>query len=84
MRGGLCFPRHGPMLVGVWKNSLTARIGPERADGPLLELRVRPMDITGMRKMGWIMVEPDSVADEGTLKEKARRAIQFVGKLLAK
>jgi hypothetical protein len=84
MFGGLCFLLHGHMLVGVWKNSLIARIGEERADEAMLEPHVRPMDITGKPMKGWVMVEADGVEDEGAVKEWVLRAINFVGKLPAK
>ena len=40
---------HGNMLVGVWKDSLIARLGPEQGDEALLEPHVKVFDITGSR-----------------------------------
>lgn len=84
MFGGLCFLLNCNMLVGVWKNSLIARIGKEQADEAMLEPHVKAMDITGKPMKGWIMVEPDGVADDGAVKEWVQRAVKFVGKLPAK
>jgi hypothetical protein len=84
MFGGLCFLLHGHMLLGVWKNSLIARLGQEQADEALLEPNVKAMDITGKPMGGWLMVEPDGVADEIAVKKWVQRAIKFVGKLPAK
>ena len=84
MFGGLCFLLHGNMLVGVWKNSLIARIGQEQAEEALLEPHAKPMDITGKPMKGWIMVEPDGVAEKGAVKGWVQRAVKFVGKLPAK
>ena len=84
MFGGLGFLLHGNMLVGVWKNSMIVRLGPEEGKSALLEPYVKPMDITGKPMKGWIMVEPDGVADESSVKEWVQRAVRFVGKLPAK
>lgn len=84
MFGGLCFLLHGHMLVGVWKNSLIARIGQEQADEAMLEPNVKAMDITGKPMKGWITVEPNGVTDEGAVKEWVQRATKFVAKLPAK
>jgi TfoX/Sxy family transcriptional regulator of competence genes len=84
MFGGLCFLLHGHMLVGVWKDSLIARIGEDQAGEAVLEPHVKPMDITGTPMKKWVRVEPDAVAEEGAVKEWVQRAIKFVGKLPAK
>ena len=81
MFGGLCFLLQGHMLVGVWKNSLIARIGHERAEEALLEPHVKPMDITGKPMKGWIMVASEGVADEAEVKKWVQRASKYVGKL---
>ena len=84
MFGGLCFLLHGNMLVGVWKNSLIARIGQEQADEAMLEPHAKPMDITGKPMKGWIMVEPDGVVDDAEVKKWVQRAVKFVGNLPGK
>ena len=84
MFGGLCFLLSGNMLVGVWKDSLIARIGQEQADEAMVEPHVKPVDITGTPMKKWVRVEPDGVTDEGAVKEWVRRAVKFVGKLPAK
>jgi TfoX/Sxy family transcriptional regulator of competence genes len=47
MFGGIGFLLSGNMLVGVWKNSLIVRLGPEQGDEALLEPHVKVFDITG-------------------------------------
>lgn len=81
MFGGLCFLLHGHMLVGVWKNALIARIGAEQADDALREPHVRPMDITGKPMKGWVLVDPEGVADAEAVKQWTQRALKFVGTL---
>ena len=84
MFGGIGFLLHGNMLVGVWKEFLIARLGPDQGDEALLEPHVRQMDITGKPMKGWIMVEPEGVEDDEPLKEWIKQAVKFVGKLPAK
>ena len=47
MFGGIGFLLNGTMLVGVWKESLIARLGPEGGDEALKEPHVKEFDITG-------------------------------------
>jgi TfoX/Sxy family transcriptional regulator of competence genes len=84
MFGGVGFLLNGNMLVGVWKNSLIVRVGPDAYDAALLEPHVKEFDITGRPMKGWVLVEPDGVEDEDQLKDWIQRATKFVGKLPAK
>ena len=78
MFGGVCFFLNGNMLVGVWREFLIARIGPDQGDDALLEPHVKKMDITGKPMKGWIMVEPEGVDDDDQLKYWIERATKFV------
>ena len=84
MFGGIGFLLVGNMLVGVWKDSLIARIGPDAYDDALLEPHVKEFDITGKPMKGWVMVEPEGVEDDDPLKDWIRRAEEFVGTLPVK
>lgn len=84
MFGGNCFLLNGNMLVGVWKDSLIARLGPEQGDEALLEAHVKVFDITGKPMKNWILVEPEGVVEDEQLKDWIQRAVKFVGKLPAK
>ena len=84
MFGGICFPLNGNMLVGVWKDSLIARLGPERGDEALLEPHVKAFDITGKPMKNWILIEPEGVVEDEQLKDWIQRAVKFVGKLPTK
>ena len=53
MFGGIGFLLNGNLLVGVWKDSLVARLGEEQAVEALLDPHVRPFDITGKPMKGW-------------------------------
>jgi TfoX/Sxy family transcriptional regulator of competence genes len=84
MFGGVGFLLHGNMLVGVWKEFLIARLGPDQGDEALLEPHVKAFDITGRPMKGWVLVEPEGVEDDDQLKGWIRRAVKFVGKLAGK
>ena len=84
MFGGIGFLLNGNMLVGVWKNSLIVRLGPEKGDEALMEPHVKEFDITGRPMKGWVLVEPDGVTGDDQLKGWIQRAVKFVGKLPAK
>jgi TfoX/Sxy family transcriptional regulator of competence genes len=78
MFGGVGFLLHGNMLVGVWKDSLIVRLGPDEGDLALLEPHVREFDITGRPMKGWVLVEAEGVEDDDQLKGWIERALKFV------
>jgi TfoX/Sxy family transcriptional regulator of competence genes len=84
MFGGIGFLLNGNLLVGVWKESLIARLGPEEGDEALKEPHVKEFDITGRPMKGWVLVEPEGVTGDDQLKGWIQRAVKFVGKLPAK
>ncbi len=84
MFGGVGFLLNGTMLVGVWKHSLIARLGPDNYDDTFLEPHVREFDITGKPMKGWILAEPAGVEDDEQLKDWIERALKFVKALPAK
>lgn len=57
MMGGFYFMVKGKMCVGVEKNRLMARIGPEAYDDALTRKGCRPMDFTGRPMRGFVFVE---------------------------
>jgi hypothetical protein len=84
MFGCICFFLNGHALVGVWKDRLIARLGPDEAEAALRERHVGEFDITGRPMRNWVTVEREGVPDEETVKEWVERAVKFVGKLPAK
>ncbi len=84
MFGGLAFLLNGNMLVGIWKDSMIVRLGPDESEAALLEPHVGEFDITGKPMKGWVMVRPEGVEDDGQVKAWIQRATKFVGKLPAK
>jgi hypothetical protein len=79
-----CFLLGGNVLVGVWKDSLIARVGPDGYEDALLEPHVREFDITGRPMKGWVRVGPLGVESDEQLTDWIQRALKFVAKLPAK
>jgi TfoX/Sxy family transcriptional regulator of competence genes len=84
MFGGIGFLHKGNLLVGVWKDSLIARVGAEEGEMALREPHVKKFDITGRPMKGWILVGPSGVEDDDQLDDWIERAWKFVHTLPAK
>ena len=84
MFGGIGFLLNGNLLVGVWKDSLIVRLGPDEGEEALKEPHVSEFDITGRAMKGWVLVAPEGVDADEQLKGWIERAVKFVGKLPAK
>ena len=84
MFGGIGFLLNGNLLVGVWKDSLCVRLGPDQGEAALRESHVREFDITGRPMKGWVLVASEGVEDDDQLRGWIQRAVQFVGSLPAK
>src|SRR6516162_2166148 len=84
MFGGVGFLLNGNLLVGVWKDSLCVRLGPDQAEEALKEPHVEEFDITGRPMKGWVLVGPEGVEDDDQLKGWLQRAVKFVSKLPGK
>lgn len=78
MFGGTCFLLHGNLLVGVWKDALIARVGPDIGKTALKEPFVREFDITGRPMRNWVLVEPTGIKDHDQLSGWIERAMKFV------
>ena len=84
MFGGVGFLLNGNLLVGVWKESLVVRLGPDEGDEALMEPHVKEFDITGRPMKGWVLVAPEGIEDDKQLSTWIQRAVRFVGMLPAK
>ena len=84
MFGCICFFINGNALVGVWRDRLIARLGPDEGEAALREPHVRAFDITGRPMRNWVAVGPDGVEDDDQLKGWIERALKFVKTLPAK
>jgi TfoX/Sxy family transcriptional regulator of competence genes len=84
MFGGVGFLLNGNLLVGVWKDSLCVRLGPEEGEEAFKEPHVSEFNITGRAMKGWVLVAPEGVEADEELSGWVQRAVKFVGKLPAK
>jgi TfoX/Sxy family transcriptional regulator of competence genes len=82
MFGGVAFLLDGKMFVGIVKQDLMVRVGPDRYDESLERRHVRPMDFTGKPMAGYVFVAPDGVSEDDELAEWVRLGSQFVRTLL--
>ena len=81
MFGGVGFLFNGNMLVGVWKDSLIVRLGPEQGDEALKEPYVTEFIVKGRASKNWVLVEPEGVEDDEQLSEWIQRATEFASML---
>ena len=85
MFSGMGFLLNGNLLVGVRKDSLLVRLGPEQSDEALKEPHVSEFEIKGRGTMkGWVVVSLEGVQNDDQLKDWLRQAVKFVGTLPAK
>jgi TfoX/Sxy family transcriptional regulator of competence genes len=78
MFGGVAFLLDGKMFVGVVKDDLMVRVGPERYEESLQDAHVRPMDFTGKLMRGYVYIAPDDVEEETQLVKWVRLSTMFV------
>jgi TfoX/Sxy family transcriptional regulator of competence genes len=81
MFGGLAFLQDGKMFVGIVKDDLMVRVGPERYDAALAEAHVRPMDFTGRPMVGYVFVGPGGSRTEKAVKTWVDQGAAFVATL---
>jgi TfoX/Sxy family transcriptional regulator of competence genes len=84
MFGGLAFLVNGNMSVGVHKDWLIARLSAEAAAEALQRPGAKVMDITGRPMKGWLMIAPDGVASDESLRAWVEESVAFAGSLPSK
>jgi TfoX/Sxy family transcriptional regulator of competence genes len=75
--GGLSFLVNGNMAVGVIKNELMVRVGPEKFDDAVASPHARPFDMTGKPLKGWILVAPQGYAEDQDLDRWIEQGVAF-------
>ncbi|MFQ5919224.1 MAG: TfoX/Sxy family protein [Thermoplasmata archaeon] len=81
MFGGLTFMVAGSMCVGVVKEDLMVRVGPDRHEEALAQPHARPMNFTSRTPKGFVFVGPEGLAGEKELQGRLTWALDFVGSL---
>ena len=78
MFGGLAFLLGGKMFVGIVKDELMVRVGPERFEEALAMPHVRPMDFTGRPLTGMVYVAPEGLRTRAALAGWVSLGVAFV------
>ncbi len=84
MFGGVGFLLNGNMCVGVWKDSLIARVGPDQYTDALQRPFAGEFDITGRAMKGWVLIAPEGVDADDQLTDWIQLALAFARTLPAK
>ena len=81
MFGGLCFLIGGKMAVGLTKDDLMVRVGPDNHEALLAEPGARPMDFTGRPMKGYVYVAPNALSSDDDLATWVGRGADFAATL---
>jgi hypothetical protein len=81
MFGGIAFMVRGHMCVGVVRDELMARVGPDQHAAAITRPNARPMDFTGRPMKGFIYVAPQGFATASALSDWVRLCEAFVSTL---
>ena len=84
MFGGLCFMVAGNMSVGIVKDELMVRVGPDGYQAALGEPHARKMDFTGRAMKGFVYVGTEGFDADGDLDNWIERGTKFAASLPAK
>lgn len=77
MFGGLSFMINNKMAIGIVKNELMARVGPDYQEEALKRTGAKIMDFTGRPMKGYIFVEPNGFDDESDLEHWIDKSLTF-------
>lgn len=77
MMGGVAFMVDNKMCVGVIKDEMMARIGPDAFDEAVEKNGCRPMDFTKKPMKGWVFIGPDGIDNVKDLTYWIELALDF-------
>ncbi len=85
MFGGIAWMIDGNMAVGLTgDDGLMIRLEPDEVEASLGRPHVGPMEMTGRRMKGFVVVSPDGTADDADLAEWIDAGASFAESLPAK
>lgn len=84
MFGGLAFMLNGNMSVGIHRDQLMVRVGPDGYEDALSQPHCRPMDFTGRPMRGFVMVSPEGIVADEELADWVQLGVSFASTLPAK
>lgn len=77
MFGGLCFMVDDKMCIGIVKDELMARVGPDHYETALSKNGAKEMNFTGRSMNGYVFVEPEGIDEETQLDEYIQMCLDF-------
>ena len=77
MMGGLCYMIDDKMCVGIVKDHLMAKIGPDVYQDCLDEPGCEPMDFTGRPMKGYVFVGDEGIAGDDDLEKWIQLSLDF-------
>ena len=77
MFGGLAFLVRGRMSVGIVKQDLMVRVGPEAHAELVGQPHARPMDFTGRPMKGFVYVDPAGVEADADLERWVEHGLRY-------
>jgi TfoX/Sxy family transcriptional regulator of competence genes len=78
MFGGMAFLLNGNLCVGIWQNSLLARLGPDNGAAALAESFVSQFNVNGRPMRGWVLIAAEGVDGDEDLHLWIERSLAFV------
>lgn len=77
MMGGLCYMVDDKMCVGIVRDELMARIGPEVYEETLKRDGAKEMNFTGRAMKGYVFVDAEGIDMDEDLEHYVQLAIDF-------
>ncbi len=77
MMGGLCYMIDDKMCMGIVKDHLMARVGPEVYESVLSRPGCKPMDFTGRPMSGFVFVGAEGIDSEDDLSSWIQLCLDF-------
>jgi TfoX/Sxy family transcriptional regulator of competence genes len=84
MFGGVAFMMRGHMCVGIVKDELMVRVGPEAYDALVRQPHARTMDFTGRPMKGLLFVAAEGLERDSDLERWVERGLGYAASLPAK
>jgi TfoX/Sxy family transcriptional regulator of competence genes len=84
MFGGVAFMMRGHMCVGIVKDELMVRVGPEAYDALVRQPHARTMDFTGRPMKGLLFVAAEGLERDSDLERWVEHGLGYAASLPAK
>ena len=84
MFGGIAWMLDGNMFVGIVKDELMVRVGPDAHDAAVAEAHARIMDFAGRPMKGYVFVAAEGLDTDASLAGWVERGAAFAATLPAK